>query len=76
MIAGETAPTAGTITMPDIDDDNDQPGNHTSLQSRATIGLVPQKAAMPLHMTVEETLYYFAALKGVPSGEVAKEVAK
>lgn len=63
MIAGMTLPTSGTITLFDIDVVADPD------RAKALIGIVPQEVTVEMAFTVEEVLYYFSGMYGVPVSE-------
>lgn len=63
MIAGMILPTAGSISVFDIDVIADP--DH----AKAMIGIVPQEVTVEMAFTVEEVLYYYSGMYGVPAAE-------
>jgi ABC-2 type transport system ATP-binding protein len=63
MIAGMTLPTSGTISVFDVD------VIANPNQAKALIGIVPQEVTVEMAFTVEEVLYYFSGMYGVPAAE-------
>ena len=63
MIAGMILPTSGNISVFDIDVVADP--DH----AKALIGIVPQEVTVEMAFTVEEVLYYFSGMYGVPVSE-------
>ncbi len=61
MIAGIILPTSGNISVFDIDVIADPD------RAKAMIGIVPQEVTVEMAFTVEEVLYYFAGMYGVPA---------
>ncbi len=63
MIAGMSLPSSGTISLFDID-----VVAHPE-RAKAMIGIVPQEMVVEMAFTVEEVLYYFCGMYGVPASE-------
>ena len=63
MIAGMILPTFGGISVFDIDVIADPQ------RAKAMIGIVPQEITVEMAFTVEEVLYYFSGMYGVPAAE-------
>lgn len=63
MIAGIILPTSGNISVFDVDVIADP--DH----AKALIGIVPQEVTVEMAFTVEEVLYYFSGMFGVPAAE-------
>lgn len=70
MLTGLIEPTSGTATFYG-QDVYDNVGT-----ARNSLGVCPQHDVLWPELTVAEHLYTFAAIKGVPPGEVAREVSK
>lgn len=63
MIAGIILPTSGNISVFDVDVIADPD------RAKALIGIVPQEVTVEMAFTVEEVLYYFSGMFGVPAAE-------
>jgi ABC-2 type transport system ATP-binding protein len=63
MISGMSRPTSGSIAVFDVD-----VVSHAD-EAKAMIGVVPQEIVMEMSFTVEEVLYYFSGMYGVPKTE-------
>lgn len=63
LISGITSPTSGTISLFDIDIAKDPN------RAKAMLGVVPQEVVVEMAFTVEEVLYYFSGMYGVPASE-------
>ncbi len=63
MIAGMTAPTTGSIAIFDVD------VVAAPERAKAMLGIVPQELVVEMAFTVEEVLYYFCGMYGVPMNE-------
>lgn len=63
MISGIIAPTSGTISVFGVDVIADPE------HAKALIGIVPQEVTVEMAFTVEEVLYYFSGMYGVPAAE-------
>jgi ABC-2 type transport system ATP-binding protein len=63
MIAGTILPTSGNVAVFDRDIVTD------SEHAKALIGIVPQEVTVEMAFTVEEVLYYFSGMYGVPASE-------
>ena len=68
MIAGIIQPTSGNISVFDIDVIADPD------RAKAMIGIVPQEVTVEMAFTVEEVLYYFSGMYGVPAAERAARI--
>ncbi|MCX6780121.1 MAG: ABC transporter ATP-binding protein [Candidatus Magasanikbacteria bacterium] len=68
MISGLLLPTSGTIEVL---------GHNVAKETEITkqiIGIVPQEIVMEMAFTVEEVLYYFSGMYGVPKNERASRI--
>ncbi len=63
LISGITAPTTGSITLFGIDIAKNPNA------AKALLGVVPQEVVVEMAFTVEEVLYYFSGMYGVPTNE-------
>lgn len=63
LIAGISVPSSGSISLFDTDVVTD------SATAKAMIGVVPQEIVVEMAFTVEEVLYYFCGMYGVPANE-------
>lgn len=63
MICGVTAPTTGSIKVFGLDVTKDKE------KTKQMLGVVPQEIVAEMAFTVEEVLYYFAGMYGVPVSE-------
>lgn len=63
MISGIIAPDAGTISIFGIDVTKDPE------KAKQMLGIVPQEIVVEMAFTVEEVLYYFGGMFGVPRAE-------
>lgn len=70
MLTGMFPPTSGTAKVNGYDIGN----NMTKV--RESLGLCPQYNIIFNDLTVEEHLYFFSRLKGLPTAEIKTEVAK
>ena len=68
MISGVFPPTSGTIQLFDADVVKDP------VQAKLMLGIVPQEIVVEMAFTVEEVLYYFGGMYGVPLGERSKRI--
>jgi ABC-2 type transport system ATP-binding protein len=65
MITNILCPDSGTITLF---------GGQSPKQARTQIGYMPEERGLYRRMTVGNTLSYFASLKGIPSGQIRRNV--
>jgi ABC-2 type transport system ATP-binding protein len=73
MISGILLPDAGTISVFGIDVTKEPE------RTKQLLGIVPQEIVVEMAFTVEEVLYYFGGMYGVPRGERtlrAREILK
>ena len=63
LIAGINIPTRGSITLFDIDVVKNPEA------AKGLIGVVPQEVVVEMAFTVQEVLYYFSGMYGVPQAE-------
>jgi ABC-2 type transport system ATP-binding protein len=70
LMSGVMLPDQGTMTLFGHDIVNE------SLMTKQMIGVVPQDVVIEAAFTVEEVLYYFAGMYGVPSQERKKRIAQ
>lgn len=68
MISGISLPSRGSISVFDVDVAADP--DH----AKAMIGVVPQEMVVEMAFTVEEVLYYFSGMYGVPAEERGKRI--
>ncbi|MEK9155418.1 MAG: ABC transporter ATP-binding protein [Patescibacteria group bacterium] len=70
MIAGMTLPTSGSISLFGIDVVADPD------RAKGMIGIVPQELVVEMAFTVQEVLYYFSGMYGVPAAERQERIDK
>jgi ABC-2 type transport system ATP-binding protein len=70
MISGMMRPTKGDLQIFGVD-----VLTHTD-QTKQLVGLVPQETVVEMAFTVEEVLYYFGGMYGVPREECKKRIAQ
>lgn len=70
MISGMLTPTSGSIELFGID-----VARNTS-EAKKMLGIVPQEVVMEMAFTVEEVLYYFSGMYGVPMVERSERITK
>ncbi len=63
MISGMQAPTSGSITLFDVD------MVRNPEQAKGFLGVVPQEVVVEMAFTVQEVLYYFSGMYGVPKAQ-------
>ena len=70
MLTGELAPTSGYFEIYGKD------VRSSWEEAKSYLGVCPQQAILPPHMTVQEILQYYTKLKGTPSDKVQADVEK
>ena len=68
MISGIFQPTNGTIQLFGVDVVKDP------VNAKKLLGVVPQEVVVEMAFTVEEVLYYFAGMYGVPLSQRSKRI--
>lgn len=68
MISGVFPPTTGTIELFGVD------VVRNPVEAKKLIGIVPQEVVVEMAFTVEEVLYYFAGMYGVPLSQRSKRI--
>lgn len=70
MISGVFPPSSGTIQL-----FGEDVVNHP-VQAKKLLGVVPQEVVVEMAFTVEEVLYYFAGMYGVPLSQRSKRISE
>ncbi len=70
MLSGVLFPTSGSIEIFGVDVIED------TEKAKQMLGVVPQELVVEMAFTVEEVLYYFAGMYGVPRGERKTRIAE
>lgn len=70
MLSGVLVPTAGSLEIFGVDVVSD------TEKAKQMLGVVPQELVVEMAFTVEEVLYYFAGMYGVPRSERKARIAE
>jgi ABC-2 type transport system ATP-binding protein len=68
IVSGILVPTAGEVKLFGVDVAKE------TEKAKMSLGIVPQEIVVEMAFTVEEVLYYFSGMYGVPVGERAKRI--
>lgn len=71
ILLGLSKPSAGTVLL-----DGEAPNDERWLALRRELGFMPERITFYQHMTGEETLGYFASLRGIDSAVVAASLER
>ncbi len=70
IVSGILVPTSGEVKLFGVDVAKE------TEKAKMSLGIVPQEIVVEMAFTVEEVLYYFAGMYGVPTAERAKRITE
>ncbi len=70
IVSGILVPTSGEVKLFGVDVAKE------TEKAKMSLGIVPQEIVVEMAFTVEEVLYYFAGMYGVPAAERAKRITE